>query len=148
MGRSLLTTGHPEEALPLLREAHQALPSYVEAAAYLAHAAWQSGDLELAAQSFAHVIRLQPGRIGAYRNLARLLAQLGRPADAEILLRKAINLAELPALLEQLAALLESEPSRKEEVEQLRARARERGAADGAPNPKATRVQRPPPVER
>jgi tetratricopeptide (TPR) repeat protein len=148
LGRSLLTTGHPREALPLLRKAHRALPSYVEAAAYLAHAAWQSGELELAAQSFAHVIRLQPGRIGAYQNLARLLSVLGRPADAEILLRKAISLAELPALLEQLAALLEPDPSRGEEVEQLRARARELGAAGGSPNPKATWLKRPPSGDR
>ncbi|MEE8556646.1 MAG: tetratricopeptide repeat protein, partial [Myxococcota bacterium] len=135
LGRSLLANGHPAEALPFLQAGHRAMPGFVEAAAYLAHAAWKTGDRELAAQSFAHVIRLQPGRVPAYQNLARVLVQLDRRADAEVLLRKALNLAELPALLEELASVLEGgDSARVEEIERLRARARELGAATRTPD--------------
>jgi tetratricopeptide (TPR) repeat protein len=135
LGRLYLATGKPKQAVPLLKEAHRQRPGSVEGAAFLAHAAWQSGDRDLAAQSFAEVIRLQPGRIPAYQNLARLLGEMGRRDDAEMLLRKAISMIELPDLLEQLAILLEADASRTEEVEQLRTRVRELRAGTASPTP-------------
>jgi tetratricopeptide (TPR) repeat protein len=143
LGRLLFTQGKPKEALPLLRDAHRARPSSIEGSAILAHAAWQSGDLELAGQSFAHVIRLQPGRIPAYQNLARLLMQMDRPDDAEILLRKAISMVELPDLLEQLAGVINGDTARAEEVAALQSRARELRASKGQPTPTTTWVQGP-----
>jgi tetratricopeptide (TPR) repeat protein len=143
LGRLLFTQGKPKEALPLLRDAHRARPSSVDGSAILAHAAWQSGDLELAGQSFAHVIRLQPGRIPAYQNLARVLIQMGRPDDAEILLRKAISMVELPDLLEQLAGVINGDKARAEEVAALQSRARELRASKGQPTPTTTWVQEP-----
>jgi tetratricopeptide (TPR) repeat protein len=126
LGRSLLVTGHPKEALPLLLEASEGMPNFVEAAASVAHAAWQRGQLQLAAKSFGRVIRLEPGRIPAYQNLAQVLVALDRHKDAEVVLREAVNRLEHPALLDQLAAVLDNgDPSRKEEVEKLRARAQE-----------------------
>ena len=135
LGRLYLATERPGEAVPLLKDAHKARPSSYEGAAFLAHAAWQAGNRELAAQSFADVIRLQPGRIPAYRNLARLLGEMGRRDDAELLLRKAISMIELPDLLEQLATLLEGDAARAEEVEALRARAHELRASNRTPTP-------------
>ncbi len=143
LGRLYLASGEPKKAVPLLREAHRQRPSSVDGAAFLAHAAWQSGDRELAAQSFAEVIRLQPGRIPAYQNLARLLSEMGRRDDAEVLLRKAISMIELPDLLEQLAALLEGDASRGEEAEELRERLRELRAANGTPTPGTQWVRNP-----
>jgi tetratricopeptide (TPR) repeat protein len=89
LGHSLLKAGRPGDALPLLQRARKAMPTFAEGAFDLGHAAWQTGNLDLAARSFEEVIRLQPNRLPAYQSLARVLAELGRPGDAEVVLQQA-----------------------------------------------------------
>lgn len=88
-----LQLGHPELAAPPLEAALALDPESVRAHQLRAAAYLLQGRLEEAAASFDRVVTLDPKNFDARIERARVAARLGRPAEAETVLRDALQAA-------------------------------------------------------
>jgi uncharacterized protein (TIGR02466 family) len=107
---ALLQSGDAAAALPLLREAMQALPANAPAAFRAGTAAFLLGDHDAAADCFELATRRQPGWVEAWNNLAASLARLQEFAAAIDAGRTALRLApDRAASCQALATLLSNQ---------------------------------------
>lgn len=133
-GTALLQAGDAAAALPLLREAMQALPSDPRAAFRTGTAAFALRDYALAVEGFRAASARDPRWVEAWSNLAASLARLDRHDDALQAARRALQLdPQRVDSWQALAALLSNRFDGESLEEGLRAvalvlRAEPRGA--------------------
>ncbi len=107
LGLALATLGRHDEALPALRQAAVLTPGSVELHTAIGCTARALNNHQVAADAWAETLRLQPNRVDAMVNLGWALTEMNRPAEAETLLRAAVERApEDVVALEALAKLL------------------------------------------
>ncbi|OYQ31419.1 hypothetical protein CHU95_19910 [Niveispirillum lacus] len=92
LGNQLSKRGRGEEAITLLRKATQLRPDLAEAHINLGSALYDvHNDLEGAASSFREAVRLVPTHPDGLNNLANTYMNMGRAADAEEIVRRALR---------------------------------------------------------
>lgn len=82
--------GRAAEAVPVFAEAVRLKPDFFEAWNNLGLAAQDCGDLSGAEQALRHALSIRPDSTGALANLASVLRQVQRPAEAFDCLRAAL----------------------------------------------------------
>jgi tetratricopeptide (TPR) repeat protein len=89
---SLYGQGARDEAIPRLRASIAARPSFVPAHYLLGLCSRATGELDEAEAAFQETIRLDDSHLRAYANLARVLIDADRPADARETIQAALEL--------------------------------------------------------
>lgn len=92
VGEEFIRKGEPAVAIPLLRKAVKASPTYAAAHFNLAVALNQHGDKSQAVDEFAAAIRLQPDYFEAHSALGLTLRESSRPDEALEHFREAVRL--------------------------------------------------------
>ncbi|MFG2945474.1 tetratricopeptide repeat protein [Streptomyces adustus] len=120
--------GWREDAAATLTEAAAGAGTPVEQAAYQEQAgqlAWERGDTAEALRRFGEAVRLDPDQWAARAGQGRVLAALGRTAEAEAAYRAALARQPLPQYALELGELYESvglADKAREQYDLLRAR--------------------------
>jgi len=91
LGKVLLDSGRPGDAVVQLREAVSREPDSAEAHANLGNALWQSGLPAMARSELEAALRINPAFAGAHYDLGLLLMQSGLAADAAGQFREALR---------------------------------------------------------
>lgn len=92
LGNLMRAQGRLPDAIAEHREAIRLKPNYLDAYLGLALSLSESGDHAAAAQSCRALLRVQPNHLAAKQALSIELCELGRPEEAEGILRQALAL--------------------------------------------------------
>jgi Flp pilus assembly protein TadD len=110
LGILLLDRQEYAAAVAPFRKAVELLPAQSRPRSLLAVAQDRSGDKEGAARSFEGVLHLDPGDVAANHYLGDLDLRRGKPAEAEVRFRHALEIrADAPEALQGLARSLEAQ---------------------------------------
>ncbi len=96
LGLALWEMGQREEALAEYRKALTLTPDSAEALTNLGIALWERGELDDAHTHLARAVELWPSHTDMLNNLARLLATMGRTAQALEMAGRSLNAGETP----------------------------------------------------
>jgi len=101
LGRALAGMGRNAEALEALRTAIKLKPDFVEGRFEAAHLLHRMGAMEEAENGFRQLLRVMPGNVHAKMALGAVLVDAGKPAEAEVPLRRGLEEAVDPHLKAQ-----------------------------------------------